>query len=538
MASDSFCRLASAMAFGCVMLAVRTAHADAGAAGDIVERVEDGAVGMPPVPPVKLAGEPPRSDKIELRGFARVTVTGGLAPAGVAPSGAGEGEQVGYDRASLAHQAFLDLRYMRGKSIQVVVSGSLAYSAYLVEGGAGAGKSSLDLDSGRPEPVLREAYLGIYGEHLDVRLGQQRIVWGNSDGIRPNDVLNARDQRNRLQLDSELYDLPTLAARIDVDLGLATLGVVAQPFFTPDRTSLYGGNWSLVQADAPAAYRRLFGAYSQGRDRAELESVQSGLASGKASNSALDGASLGTSLRLDKGAVSASFYYHWGLDRTPFTYLEPQLAAQLEAADPNALNGAVLDALIDQQRRASSAYGGPLVVTYLRRHHVGADVATTVGPFVLRADAAYDSASTFVAQRTLNSVARPVVQGVAGIEYHTGDLFKMIALEGWYMRLLGSEIPVVPVLDQANSGPLLFVQENNVGFASLVRWRLAGDFIAEVQSLIGVAPLWYLVRPEIGYAVSSFTVRAGLLVAGGETGSFGGYYGRNDTAYLSARYAF
>ena len=532
-------RILAFIAFACAIMVPRTAVGQAPATGDVVEVIDEAASpGEPAKPPVMIAKEVPRADKFELRGFSRLMIAGGLSPARVTPVNAVVDDRVGYDRAAATQQAFLDLRYTRGSAIQVVVSGSLSYSAYLVDNRAGAGGEGLEVQSGRPEPVLREAYLGLYGERIDVRIGQQRIVWGNSDGIRPNDVLNARDLRSRLQLDTELLDLPTLAARVDLDLGLATLGVVAQPFFTPDRSSLYGSNWSLIQGDAPIAHRRLLGSYSQGRDRADVESFQNGLSSGGASKGALDGASVGTSLRFDNGKVSGSFYYQWGRDRTPFTYLEPQLAKELETADPNGLNGAVLDALIKQQRRASSLYGGPLVVQYVRRHHVGADISTTAGPFVLRADAAYDSASTFVARQTLNSVARPTAQGVAGIEYQTGDLFKMIALEAWYMRLMGPDLPIVPVLDQANSGSLLFVQENNVGFANLVRWRLSGDFIVEVQSLLGIAPRSYMVRPEVGYNTSSFTLRAGLLLIDGEAGSFGGYYRRNDTAYVTARYAF
>jgi hypothetical protein len=198
----------------------------------------------------------------------------------------------------------------------------------------------------------------------------------------------------------------------------------------------------------------------------------------------------------------------------------------------------VLDGLIQQQKRASANYGGPLVVQYYRRHHVGADVATTAGPFVLRADAAYDSGSTFFSQRTMNSVARPIAQAVVGVEYQTGDLYKMVALEAWYMRLLGPEIPLVPVLDQANSGPLLFAADNNLGFASLVRWSFFEDVVVEVRSFIGVNPSWYMVRPEVGYQRPSFTVRAGVMLIDGEPGSYGGYYRRNDTAYLTARYSF
>jgi hypothetical protein len=335
--------------------------------------------------------------------------------------------------------------------------------------------------------------------------------------------LNARDLRERgLVFDPELVHLPTPAARLDWEIGSLTLGLVAQPFFVPDRVSLYGGNWSLVQPDAPRAHRRVFGLTANEDDRAPLVDT-------RPPKSITDGGSLAASLKFHSSKVDASFYWHWGLDRSPFVYLDPALKARMESADQAGLAGIAFEAA---QRR------GAFVVQYYRRHHLGFDASTTAGPFVLRVDAAFDSASTYFARDTLQSIAKPNAQAVVGIERITGHPKKAIALEAWYMRLFGPEVPIVPALDQGNRGPLLFVEQDNAGVAALLRWQLFGDVVFETRAFLGAKPLFYTVRPEIGWETSNFTLRAGTLLIDGEPGSTGGWYARNDTAYVTARYTF
>ena len=69
-------------------------------------------------------------------------------------------------------------------------------------------------------------------------------------------------------------------------------------------------------------------------------------------------------------------------------------------------------------------------------------------------------------------------------------------------------------------------------------WFLFDDFVFETRAFFGAKPLWYTVRPEVGWQTSTFSLKAGALVLDGEPGSTGGYYARNDTAYVTARYTF
>src|SRR5690606_37351149 len=124
----------------------------------------------------------------------------------------------------------------------------------------------------------------------------------------------------------------------------------AQPFFVPDRASIYGGNWSLVQPDSPRHVRKFFGTHGQGRDPGEIEAA---LARAKASQAAFEGASIGASLRFHFGSFDATYYYHYGRDRSPFVYLDPAIAVELDRPDTSAAS------IYAIQQEKSAAYGGP-----------------------------------------------------------------------------------------------------------------------------------------------------------------------------------
>jgi hypothetical protein len=492
---------------------------------------DGGAAKTPPAPP-------PKPDKFEFRGFARLTAGAGVGPV---PSAAESGvpqERVPYDRAFIEHHLYLDLRYARGSWFQAVASGSLAVAAYDQVNQPSSGAATTAFDAQKLDAILREAYVAFTIGRLDLRIGQQRIAWGTSDAYAVNDVLNGRDVRNPLLFDSEMLTLPTPAVRADVDMGVAILSLVLEPFVPSDRFDLYGTNWAIVQPDAPRAYRRLFGTLSQGLDRNEVASLQDTLTGGQLSGSNPANASIGGSLKMHLGSVDLSYYFLSGFDRQAAVFVDPAFQKQLEGLDSGQLNGGVFDALLNQTRASTKATGGPILVSYRRRNHVGMDAQTTAGPFVLRADLAYDSSKTFFAADTLNSVLRPAVQEVVGIEYQTGGLNKLIAVEAWAMQVLDPETRYVPQLDQAPTSTLLWYKDNNFAVAGIVRWSFFDSGIVEVRTSVNADPLWYSARPEIGYDSSNFTIRGGFLAIGGDVGSFGGYYRRNGTAYITSRYSF
>ncbi|MDB4940842.1 MAG: hypothetical protein JWP97_376 [Labilithrix sp.] len=484
--------------------------------------------------------EPARPDKLEFRGFTRLTAGAGLYPIPDDPKGAAPQERVPYDRAFAEQHLYLDLRYAHAAWFTAVASGSLSLSAWNTTNEASSGAPTTAVDLGKLDPILRELYVGFSLGRLDLRIGQQRIAWGNSDAYAPNDVLNGRDVRNPFLFDTEMLELPTPAVRADVDLSsLGVLSVVLEPFVPSDRFDLYGTTWAIIQPDAPRSYRRLFGTLSQGLNRSEIGSLQDTLSGGAVSGSNPANASIGGSLKTHVASVDLSWYVLSGFDRQPAVYVDPSFQQKLETTSSDQLNGGVFEALLNQTRASTKAVGGPVIVSYRRRNHVGMDAQTTVGPFVLRTDVAYDSAKTFFSAGSLDSVIHPVVQEVIGAEYQTGSLDRVVGVELWAMQVLGPEVRYVPALVPATQSTVLWYGDNNLSMAALVRYGFFDSSgIFELRSNIGIEPFWYSIRPEIGYQSPGFTVRAGVMAMGGASGSFGEYYRRNSTAYLTTRFSF
>src|SRR5262249_14399107 len=153
---------------------------------------------------------------------------------------------VPYDPLVARQQLYVHMRYARGRSFEAVASGLLAHT--LFEEPPAGPTTSFNGFNGQAthtnfESSARELYLGLFAQSADLRVGLQRIAWGRGDIISPNDVLNARDLRDPLLAETEALHIPTFAIRSDFDFGGgASLQLVVQPFFEPDRIDVYGTN--------------------------------------------------------------------------------------------------------------------------------------------------------------------------------------------------------------------------------------------------------------------------------------------------------
>jgi hypothetical protein len=370
---------------------------------------------------------------------------------------------------------------------------------------------------------VREAFVRVSGDALDLTIGQQRIAWGNSDAFRPNDVVNARDLRDRAVRESEIEHVPTFSVRGDVALSDVTLTLIAAPFFTPDRLDIYGSNWALIQPGAPAAFVRLATIASELIDDTLRDRAQPVLGQTRIPADFWEGAGAAAALRWSAGAVDLSHYYQFGHDRAPSLHLDASLAERLATIDPeNPFNDATLG-LINEIERAQRADEDLLSATYVRSHHFGTDVQTAAGPIVVRADAAFDTKRVYYERATLEGISLPTAELVLGLEYHvSSDL--VLTLEGAYQW----------IFDAPSDSVLLGYERATQSVAQITRWSNE-DFEAESRIVCGVRPRSLIVQPELGYTPGNWSIRLGLLALIGEAGSWAEYYDRNSTAYVLAR---
>jgi len=89
---------------------------------------------------------------------------------------------------------------------------------------------------------LREAYIDLRGDVLDVRVGKQQIIWGKGDGVFITDIVSPKDLSRFLIPDFEELRLAVTGARFNLHTGTQGLELVWLPWFTPSVTP--SGIWA------------------------------------------------------------------------------------------------------------------------------------------------------------------------------------------------------------------------------------------------------------------------------------------------------
>ncbi|HEY3359562.1 MAG TPA: DUF1302 family protein [Polyangia bacterium] len=509
--------------FVCSLVGTAAAAAPAVApdGGDLVERIDDETAAVPapaPAVPPPAAG---RAAPVSLTGWARSSLEVALTRTGfrrdvLDPVG------VAHDALIVREQLYLRLRAARGRRLAAVISGALAWNVFEQDPDARDGFNGFNgvATTHAVDALLREAYVGLFARRVDVWAGQQRVAWGRGDAFAPNDVVNARDLRDPLLGETELLQLPTPLVRGVVELPLGSLELVAAPF-VPDRFDTYGRNWARVQVDAPAAYRGLLGLATRLVDPSLHQLVQPLLGQTRIPADRAADATGGAHYGLSRGGFDVDLYYHYGFDRTPRLSFGPrfaEVARTMNLGDPAAWSALLGDL----------SSGLPFSATYVRRHHAGAALQTTSGPFVLRSEGAVDAPMVVVRRADLSGVLCPALQATLGVEYQTGELGKTITVEAWYQRLV----------DAPPDGTLLGQDRDSAAVAALVRWIFFAHLEVELRAVAGLRPSSYTLRPQVGWRWRDLAVRVGAVLLGGEVGSLAHYYRRNQSVYSMLKYSF
>ena len=93
---------------------------------------------------------------------------------------------------------------------------------------------------------LREAYLDIYFNSIDIRVGKQQIIWGKADGVFITDIVSPKDLREFLLPDFDEIRIGITAVKADYYLGNNTVELVWIPVFTPTRMPEENSIWSVT----------------------------------------------------------------------------------------------------------------------------------------------------------------------------------------------------------------------------------------------------------------------------------------------------
>ena len=80
---------------------------------------------------------------------------------------------------------------------------------------------------------LREAYLDLYFDDFDLRVGKQQIVWGKADGVFITDIVSPKNLFQFLLPEFDEIRIGVIGAKFDYYIGDNTFELVWLPVFSP-----------------------------------------------------------------------------------------------------------------------------------------------------------------------------------------------------------------------------------------------------------------------------------------------------------------
>jgi hypothetical protein len=93
---------------------------------------------------------------------------------------------------------------------------------------------------------LKEAYVDLYFDQVDLRIGKQQIIWGKAEGVFITDVVSPKDLSEFLLPDFDEIRIGINALKADLYIGPTTFEVVFVPIFTPTLQPEAGSIWRVT----------------------------------------------------------------------------------------------------------------------------------------------------------------------------------------------------------------------------------------------------------------------------------------------------
>ncbi len=93
---------------------------------------------------------------------------------------------------------------------------------------------------------LREAYIDLYFDNFDLRVGKQQIVWGKADGVFITDIVSPKNLYQFLLPEFDEIRLGVIGAKFDYYIGDNTFELVWLPVFTPTKYAGANSVWAIT----------------------------------------------------------------------------------------------------------------------------------------------------------------------------------------------------------------------------------------------------------------------------------------------------
>ncbi len=330
---------------------------------------------------------------------------------------------------------------------------------------------------------LREAYLDIYFNSVDLRIGQQQIIWGKADGVFITDIVSPKDLREFLLPDFDEIRMGVTGIKADYYIGDNTFELVWLPTFTPTLWPEEGSIW-LPTPEFPV-------------------------------KTVIDHSKEGVKASLKNSEVFAKF------------------SALTALADFELIGGYAWDDdptmhVIKQIDPTTHRLSG--LTVYPQHHRLaigGGSFSTTLGPFVLRGEGAYYNGKYFNTADPMakeSVIKKDYLHYLLGLDYTIFD----IHLSGQFIQQAILDYDDYIENDQYSNMATFLADRNFLNETLNLSFFMYYDFNNKAS----------LIRPKLIYDLADgFEILVGANIFTGTKGMFG-QYNDNDMVYAKIKYSF
>ena len=356
-----------------------------------------------------------------------------------------------------------------------------------------------------PQIGIREAYMDIYFDNMDLRIGKQQIIWGKADGVFITDIISPKNLSEFLLPDFDEIRIGTTSLKADYYLGNSTIELVWVPAFTPTQMPEETSIWYR----APEFTSPIPGVTPVISNDNTQKSIDASLAN------------------------SETFLKFSGVS----SFIDYELMAGYIYNDDPTMH-IKFDLNLDSDKNPHPS----LVLT--PQHHrltvVGGSTSMDIMGYVVRTEAAYYSGKYFQADKTLKMGEMEMI------------LPSALAEKDYLHYLIGTDFAIgeTKISAQFIQQYILDYEEAIVQdeFSNMATFLMMRNFLNETLTLqlftyYDINNEDALIRPTVSYDLSDgfeITGGANIFLAGinDDYTSYFGYFDDNDMLYVKLKYSF
>ncbi len=345
---------------------------------------------------------------------------------------------------------------------------------------------------------LREAYVDMYFDKFDLRIGKQQVIWGKADGVFITDIVSPKNLNEFLLPEFDEIRIGITAVKFDYYVAdNHTIEAIWAPVFNPTVYAPTSSIW---------APKMSFGISLPNNPPIVIDNSRENV------KNSLDNSEFFLKYSALTSAIDFEIMgaYMWDDD--------PALAKEVEFTP---INGQPV----------------PTKITVFPEHHrlslAGGSFSTTLGPVVLRGEAAYYFGKYFqTLDPTVNDglVEKDYIHYLIGLDFTLWDIdFSGQFIQKAIMDYKDNEIVATPLFkDQYNNMATFLARYSCLNETLTFEYFMYYDFIYDDA----------LIRPRVLYDYSdSINLQFGINIFTGTEGLFG-QYNLNDMIYAKVYYNF